>query len=480
MVVCLAPLFLASCRNAEPSSETPNRTPNSEELAAHDAKVICWSSAGYDLRCMTFDMVQEIAEILYGAEQGEIVAGRLERLTDRGEEVTVGCAFDGAWNGVDFGEGQLDSLLQVLQTSGLTINTLEDRLKESYQDELLSHCRTNLDSWLGNEFGSTALVGLPSTSNTSYGRAVARTKELINAGLDEGCQASPADSVMAVWAPFQMAFYFYKAASSVEQAKQGAGDAFDGKDPQQPMKDWLGADTPYGQQYKNALKAMCANGDQVACDRLAGLEGRQPTGEPPEAPDPTGEAPDPTGEAPDPTGESPAPTGEASDDSTGSQCAEDTTCGSNCEAGKLWWQNFLAECDRKSWSTYDCKSLVATTNNCVDPATITPLPEGDWNCSPPPTEAELQQQALLFACEEAQGVAHPGPDGQYYTCSSRLAPADLSEDGFQLYMQEQCLYMYSDSGLCSSGIPSGEPMQPDPVCDVIFPECGGPMPFPEE
>lgn len=87
----------------------------------------------------------------------------------------------------------------------------------------------------------------------------------------------------------------------------------------------------------------------------------------------------------------------------------DIDCSSTCEERQAWWNDFKANCESRNWETYECKTIGGA---CADPASVMPLPDGDFHCSVPATKAEIREARLAF-CRVRSGVmstTEPGGD----------------------------------------------------------------------
>ena len=93
--------------------------------------------------------------------------------------------------------------------------------------------------------------------------------------------------------------------------------------------------------------------------------------------------------------------------------------------------------------------------NCPDPAVVTPSPEGDYVCNRIMSEEEAMAAFWHGRCEMEGKVSTLIPVNEHLEPAC-IAPAEVTvKQAFALFMSKQCLYMYSDNGLCYDGIPSG-------------------------
>lgn len=92
---------------------------------------------------------------------------------------------------------------------------------------------------------------------------------------------------------------------------------------------------------------------------------------------------------------------------------------SPCEQALQYAREFLWECQRTNWKSYDCQALQAKTKHCPDPAQIYVDPEQGYSCGIK-FDGEALKNAWVARCEQ---LKRPGPDG------NPCEPPKVSGDG---------------------------------------------------
>ena len=80
---------------------------------------------------------------------------------------------------------------------------------------------------------------------------------------------------------------------------------------------------------------------------------------------------------------------------------------SPCQEALQYAREFLWECQRTNWKSYECQALQAKMNRCPDPAQIYVDPEQGYSCGIK-FDAEALKNAWVARCEE---LKRPGPEG---------------------------------------------------------------------
>jgi hypothetical protein len=91
----------------------------------------------------------------------------------------------------------------------------------------------------------------------------------------------------------------------------------------------------------------------------------------------------------------------------------------SCSDALQFAREFLFECNRNEWSSYECERIRAKMFKCPDPAQIYVDPEQGYQCAPE-MDKEALKNAWVAKCEE---LKRPGPDG-----NNPCAPPQVGDD----------------------------------------------------
>jgi hypothetical protein len=127
-----------------------------------------------------------------------------------------------------------------------------------------------------------------------------------------------------------------------------------------------------------------------------------------------------------------------------------------CQEALQYAREFLWECQRTKWKSYDCQALQAKMQRCPDPAQIYVDPEQGYSCGTK-FDGEALKNAWVARCEQ---LKRPGPD------SNPCEPPKVDADGHYIegkigdICKDPAAYIDPHSEECAAPIeikPFGQP-----------------------
>ena len=401
-------------------------------------RVICLVHDDESSECMTVADYITVYEDIYGSELTRVALLELLRSLD---EETLD---------ILLGTGNLQTLLlcqggvqaEAIDTGVLTQGTdpSATTLSAEIMNALIQSCEDGLDNGFDIlDYGLSAGGG----NDSAYTSLVDNTRMRVNESLDN-CTGAPGNTPAAGPA-VKIALFLLEeiVVGAVEEFFSQIGNAL--FDPERHFSREQGQQFRInGQSIRHCLgNSNCEFGWNMA-DRVC----QQPRCQPVEQE---------SSEEQDESEQSNSSQVETQPD----QCfSDELTCTDDCESRRAEWERFEEECESRDWQSYTCKSFVYKMNACPDPATILPHPDRDFQCIRPATDAELQAEAFVRACEEQQGlwvttvrVVGDTGDERYQISCEELLPEQINpENVLQTVYERQCLYMLDDSGVCTGNV----------------------------